>query len=216
MTTIKETTKPSTGLIAILRGLPTTDSLEVGQCLYEAGFRSLEVPLNSPNPLATIGTLRKGLPADCLVGAGTVLTVGQVRQCHEAGAQIIVSPNTDTAVIAETVRLGMRSYPGTATPSDAFAAISAGALDIKIFPSEQVGINGLKAWATVVPKEIGLIPVGGIEVSNMNIWIAAGATGFGIGASLYKPGITIQDLRKRATLLIEAWNSALIAGKKAA
>ncbi|MEB0286788.1 2-dehydro-3-deoxy-6-phosphogalactonate aldolase [Cryobacterium sp. 10I1] len=204
------------GLIAILRGLTTEEAPEVGQCLYDAGFRSLEVPFNSPDPLATITALRELLPLDCLVGAGTVLTVDQVRQCHDAGGQIIVSPNTNTAVIAETVRLGMQSFPGAATPSDAFAAIGAGAKNVKIFPSEQVGINGLKAWTAVVPKEIHLIPVGGIEATNIGIWMAAGATGFGIGSSLYKPGIAIEDLRQRAIAMIAAWKSALASTRKSA
>lgn len=204
------------GLIAILRGLPANDALEVGQCLYDAGFRSLEVPFNSLDPLATISALRKSLPADCLVGAGTVLTVDQVRACHDVGGQIVVSPNTDTAVIAETVRLGMQSFPGAATPSDAFAAIGAGAKNVKIFPSEQVGINGLKAWTAVVPKEVNLIPVGGIEASNMGVWMTAGATGFGIGSSLYKPGIAVEDLRQRAIALVAAWNSAFASTRKSA
>jgi 2-dehydro-3-deoxyphosphogalactonate aldolase len=212
-------TEPTTiypGLIAILRGLTPDEAVEVGQCLYDSGFRSLEVPLNSPNPLATISALRAGLPADCLVGAGTVLTAEQVRHCHAAGAQTIVSPNTDVAVIAETVRLGMQSYPGAATPSDAFAAIGAGAKNVKIFPSEQVGINGLKAWTAVIPKEINLIPVGGVDASNIGMWMKAGATGFGIGSSLYKPGIAVEDLRQRAITMIAAWKTALASTRKSA
>lgn len=216
MNSATETPTSHPGLIAILRGLTTEEALEVGQCLYDAGFRSLEVPLNSPDPLATISALRTGIPADCLIGAGTVITVDQVRQCHGAGAQTIVSPNTDTDVIAETVRLGMQSYPGAATPSDAFAAIGAGAQNVKIFPSEQVGINGLKAWTAVIPKEINLIPVGGIAASNMGVWMTAGATGFGIGSSLYTPGIAVDDLRQRAIAMIAAWTSALASTRKSA
>ena len=186
----------------------------VGECLYESGFRTLEVPLNSPDPLLTISALKEALPANCMVGAGTVLTVKQVRKCHEAGAQIIVSPNTDVAVIAETIRLGMLSFPGAATPSDAFAAIGAGATSVKIFPADQVGINGLKAWTAVVPKEIGLIPVGGVDAANIGEWRAAGATGFGIGSSLYKPGIAIEELRQRAIAMIAAWASSLDSTRK--
>lgn len=208
------TPRPYIGLIAILRGLTVSDAVSVGECLYEAGYRSLEVPLNSPDPLPTISALKKALPADCLVGAGTVLTVEQVRACHEAGAQIIVSPNTDTAVIAETVRLGMLSFPGAATPSDAFAAIGAGATSVKIFPADQVGINGLKAWTAVVPKHIDLIPVGGVDAANIGEWVAAGATGFGIGSSLYKPGIAVEDLRQRAVAMMAAWTSALDSTRK--
>ncbi|TFC93543.1 2-dehydro-3-deoxy-6-phosphogalactonate aldolase [Cryobacterium sp. TMT3-29-2] len=202
------------GLIAILRGLTVSDAVPVGECLYESGFRTLEVPLNSPDPLLTISALKEALPANCMVGAGTVLTVKQVRQCHEAGAQIIVSPNTDVAVIAETIRLGMLSFPGAATPSDAFAAIGAGATSVKIFPADQVGINGLKAWTAVVPKEIGLIPVGGVDAANIGEWMAAGATGFGIGSSLYKPGIAVEELRQRAIAMIAAWASSLDSTRK--
>ncbi|TFD03993.1 2-dehydro-3-deoxy-6-phosphogalactonate aldolase [Cryobacterium sinapicolor] len=202
------------GLIAILRGLTVSDAVSVGECLYESGFRTLEVPLNSPDPLLTISALKEALPANCMVGAGTVLTVKQVRQCHEAGAQIIVSPNTDVAVIAETIRLGMLSFPGAATPSDAFAAIGAGATSVKIFPADQVGINGLKAWTAVVPKEIGLIPVGGVDAANIGEWMAAGATGFGIGSSLYKPGIAVEELRQRAIAMIAAWASSLDSTRK--
>ena len=196
-------------LIAILRGLTESDACTVGRCLYEAGLRTVEVPLNSPEPLRTITTLRALLPDDCLVGAGTVLTAGQVRLCHDAGAQIIVSPNTDTGVITATLELGMQSLPGTATPSEAFRAISAGATRIKIFPAAQVGFDGLKAWTAVVPRETGLIPVGGVDRSNLGAWLAAGATGFGIGSSLYRPGITVEDLRQRADSLIEAVQSAV-------
>jgi len=199
--------EPAT-LIAILRGLTESDAAAVGRCLYEAGLRTVEVPLNSPEPLRTITTLRALLPDDCLVGAGTVLTAEQVRLCHDAGAQIIVSPNTDTGVITETLELGMQSLPGTATPSEAFRAIGAGATRIKIFPAAQVGFDGLKAWTAVVPREIGLIPVGGVDRSNIGAWLAAGATGLGIGSSLYRPGITVEDLRQRAISLIEAVQSA--------
>ena len=202
-----ETTAPY--LIAILRGLTLVEAEGVGQCLYDAGFRTMEVPLNSPKPLQTITTLRNGLPADCTIGAGTVTTATQVRQCHEAGAQIIVSPNTDTKVITETVRLGMGSFPGAATPSEAFAAIGAGAKSVKIFPAEQVGIAGLKAWTAVVPKGIGLIPVGGIDASNIGAWLKAGATGFGIGSALYKPGVAVEELHQRAVSMTVALESAL-------
>jgi 2-dehydro-3-deoxyphosphogalactonate aldolase len=199
----------STALIAILRGLTNAQAARFGQCVYDAGFRSLEVPLNSPDPLPTIATLRASLPADCIVGAGTVITVDQVRRCHEAGAQIIVSPNTDTAVIAETLRLGMGSFPGAATPSEALAAIHAGAGSVKIFPAEQVGAAGLKAWTTVIPKEIGLIPVGGVDASNLKGWLDAGASGFGIGSALFKPGISVDELHRRAVCIVEAMEIAL-------
>jgi len=199
----------SRDLIAILRGLTNAQAVEIGECLYEAGFRSLEVPLNSPDPLRTIRTLRSALPRDCVVGAGTVLTAEQVRQCAQAGAQMIVSPNTDIGVIMQTLQLGLQSYPGAATPSEAFAAIGAGANNIKVFPANQVGFCGLRAWTAVLPKDVGLIPVGGVVAANIGAWFAAGATGFGIGSSLYQAGRTAEDLYPRAVAIIAAMQSAL-------
>lgn len=205
--TSDEASAPS--MIAILRGMTDAEAVDVGQCLYAAGFRFMEVPLNSPDPLRSIAALRRSLPADCLVGAGTVLTVEQVRSCHDAGAQMIVSPNTDVGVVRQTVLLGMGSFPGAATPTEAFAAIGAGARSVKIFPAEQVGVGGLAAWTAVLPRGIGLIPVGGIDATNIGAWHRAGATGFGIGSALYKPGIRIGDLRTRADSMIDALGQAI-------
>jgi 2-dehydro-3-deoxyphosphogalactonate aldolase len=205
-----------TRLIAILRGLTDRDAAAVGTCLYETGIRALEVPLNSPDPLRTIATLRALLPADCLVGAGTVVTTDQVQRCHDAGAQIIVSPNTNVDVIARTLDLGMQSLPGAATPSEAFTAIAAGATRVKIFPAEQVGIGGLRAWAVVLPPGTGLIPVGGVDESNAAAWLTAGAAGLGIGSSLYTPGIAIDDLRQRAISLITAVTTAPSSARESA
>lgn len=193
------------GLVAILRGLEPSEAEAVGECLYASGFRSLEVPLNSPEPLRSIEILRSALPADAVVGAGTVLTINQVRDSHAAGSQIIVSPNTNVGVIEETVALGMGSFPGAATPSNAFDAIGAGARNVKIFPAEQVGITGFKAWTAVIPKKIRLLPVGGITEDNMQTWAEAGATGFGIGSSLYKAGRSLKDLKTRADKLVLAY-----------
>lgn len=195
------------GLVAILRGLHPSEAKAVGEVLYASGFRSLEVPLNSPEPLKSIEILRSALPADAVVGAGTVLTVEQVRSSHAAGSQIIVSPNTNVSVIRETVALGMESFPGTATPSNAFDAIEAGAQSVKIFPAEQVGLAGFKAWTAVIPAEIGLIPVGGINEDNMAQWVQAGATGFGIGSSLYKSGRNLEELKTRAESLVTAYQT---------
>lgn len=195
------------GLVAILRGLDPAEAQAVGESLYASGFRALEVPLNSPEPLESIEILRRVLPADAVVGAGTVLTVEQVRSCHSAGSQIIVSPNTNLKVIAETVALGMDSFPGAATPSNAFDAIEAGARNVKIFPAEQVGLAGFKAWTAVIPKEIRLLPVGGITEENMQVWAECGATGFGIGSSLYKAGRSLEDLKTRADKLVHAYRT---------
>lgn len=166
----------------------------------------MEVPLNSPEPLKSIAILRAELPADCVVGAGTVLNVEEVEACRDAGAQIIVSPNADVEVIKATVAAGMDSFPGVATPSEAFAAVKAGARNIKIFPVEQVGLDGYKAWRAVLPADIGIIPVGGINAENMEVWVEAGATGFGIASALYTPGRDLEELKSRATAIVEAWN----------
>lgn len=197
-----------TGLVAILRGLSPQEAPEVGQRLYQAGFRALEVPLNSPDPLASIRVLRGILPQDCAVGAGTVVTVEEVRAAQDAGSNLIVSPAMDPEVIAETVRLGLRSYPGVATPTEAFAAVKAGARSLKLFPSDAVGIAGMKAWQAVIPASVEFLPVGGIDAENLKDWVAAGATGAGIGSSLYTPGITSEDLSARAATLVQAWRSA--------
>lgn len=194
-------------LIAILRGVREPEAVDVGMCLYEEGFRSLEVPLNSPNPLRSIAALRAALPSDCLVGAGTVLTAEQVRECADAGAEMIISPNTDHGVIRETMRLGLQAFPGAATPTEAFVALSEGARNIKIFPADQVGMAGMKAWTAVLPVGTGLLPVGGVDADTMAAWLAAGATGFGVGSSLYRAGITVDELRTRAAGIVSAWRA---------
>jgi 2-dehydro-3-deoxyphosphogalactonate aldolase len=194
-------------LIAILRGVRPEEVCAVGDTLYGAGFRSIEVPLNSPDPFASIEALRGHLPQDALVGAGTVFDPADVGRAHGVGAQTIVSPHTDPEVVAETVRRGMRSYPGAATPSDAFAALRAGTRRVKVFPSQQVGPGGLKAWREVLPPDVELLPVGGVGAGSMAGWVAAGATGFGVGSALYRAGRDVADLGTRAAALVEAWHA---------
>ena len=196
-----------TGLIAILRGLTPDEAVAIGRAVADAGIGILEVPLNSPDPCQSISLLRAALPG-CLVGAGTVLTTAQVEEAHAAGAQLVVSPNTDAGVIAETVRRGLRSYPGAATPSEAFAALSAGARAVKVFPAVQVGPAGMKAWTDVLPAWAELIPVGGVDAGSFPAWTAAGATGFGIGSALYRPGTRPADVAERARALQSAWEQA--------
>lgn len=196
-----------TGLIAILRGITPDEAPAIGRALHEAGFGILEVPLNSPDPYRSIQLLRDALPG-CTVGAGTVLTAAEVADAHAAGAQIIVSPNTNPAVISETVRRGLRSYPGAATPSEAFTAIAAGARAVKVFPAIQVGPAGMKAWTDVLPAAVELIPVGGLKAEDFRTWIAAGATGFGIGSALYRAGTPVPVVASRARELQSAWQEA--------
>ena len=174
-------------LIAILRGLQPAESVEVGTALHAAGFGLWEVPLNSPNPLQSIAAMRAAFP-DVLVGAGTVLTPQQVREVHAAGGQLIISPNCNPAVIDESVKLGLISLPGVFTPTEAFTALDHGAHGLKIFPAELASPAVIKALLAVLPQGTGIYPVGGITPDNMAPWLQAGAAGFGIGSSLFKPG----------------------------
>lgn len=176
-------------LIAILRGIQPEESVTVGTALHTAGFGLWEVPLNSPEPLQSIANMRAAYP-DVLVGAGTVLTVQQVRDVHAAGGQLIISPNCNPAVIDESVKLGLISLPGVLTPTEAFMALEHGAHGLKIFPAELASPAVVKALLAVLPKGTGIYPVGGIAPDNMAPWLQAGAAGFGIGSSLFKPGKT--------------------------
>ena len=190
--------------IAILRGVRTDEALAVGEALYGAGIRELEVPLNSPDPFASIERLRAGLPAGCLVGAGTVLTPADVRRAHDAGAELIVSPNTDPRVIRATLALGMEPVPGAGTPTEAFTAVDAGAATVKVFPGEVVGPAGLHAWRSVLPPEVALVAVGGVSVDTIADWLAAGAAGVGIGSSLYRPGRAPDEVGEIASRVVAA------------
>ncbi|MGB3276950.1 MAG: 2-dehydro-3-deoxy-6-phosphogalactonate aldolase [Castellaniella sp.] len=196
--------KPRLPLIAILRGLQPAEAVAIGQALHDAGFLLWEVPLNSPDPLASIAALRTAFP-DVLVGAGTVLTPAQVRDVHAAGGQLIISPNADPAVIDETVRLGMISLPGILTPTEAFSALAHGAHGLKLFPAELASPAVVKALLAVLPRGSDLFPVGGIATGTMAAWTQAGATGFGIGSSLYKPGKSAQAVREDAQAFAQAW-----------
>lgn len=191
-------------LVAILRGLHPLEALAVGQVLVDAGWDLIEVPLNSPQPLQSIATLRKSFP-QALVGAGTVLTPEDVRQVHSAGGELIVSPNFNPAVVAEAVRLGMVCLPGVMTASEAFAALAAGASGLKIFPAEMITPMVLKALRAVLPAETLVLPVGSISPLNMPAFRAAGANGFGIGSALFKPGMTPAQVAESAAGFQAAW-----------
>ena len=191
-------------LIAILRGLKTAEAAEIGDVLVEAGFRLIEVPLNSPQPLDSIALLSKRFP-QAMIGAGTVLTAAEARDVASAGGELIVAPNFDRDVVAETVRLGMTSLPGIMTPTEAFAALAAGAHGLKLFPAELASPAVVKALLAVLPKGTSLIPVGGIGANNLGVWRAAGATGFGLGSSLYKPGDDAATVRAKAAAIVSAF-----------
>jgi 2-dehydro-3-deoxyphosphogalactonate aldolase len=192
-------------LVAILRGLRPDAALAVGAAVVDAGFRALEVPLNSPEPLESIRRLQAEFGDRCLVGAGTVLSAAAVHEVADAGGQLIVTPHTDVAIIAATKRRGLVSMPGTATPSEAFAALRAGADAIKVFPAEQIGPRVLRAWRAVLPPELGVFPVGGITPDNMRDYVAAGANGFGIGSALYKPGRALGEIAALAQRFVQEW-----------
>ncbi|MEV0891828.1 2-dehydro-3-deoxy-6-phosphogalactonate aldolase [Promicromonospora sp. NPDC050262] len=196
----------STGLIAILRGVTPDDAVAVAEAVLAAGFDAVEVPLNSPDPLESVRRIRAAGPADRRVGAGTVLGPDDVRRAADAGASLIVSPNTRPDVIAETVRLGLESYPGAATPTEAFAALDAGARAIKLFPGSAVGTDGMRAWASVLPSGTALVPVGGVDAGNLADWARAGASGAGVGTSLYRPGDTSESVAARAAELVRIWH----------
>ncbi|ACR27714.1 2-dehydro-3-deoxy-6-phosphogalactonate aldolase [Burkholderia glumae] len=175
-------------LVAIMRGLTPAEAVEHGQALVEAGFRLIEVPLNSPDPFASIAALRAALPAEVLVGAGTVLRPEYVDEVARAGGELIVMPHADADVIRRAKALGLACAPGVATPSEAFAALRAGADVLKMFPAEQLGPIALKAWRAVIDARVPLVPVGGVTPDNMGPYLSAGANGFGLGSALYKPG----------------------------
>lgn len=195
------------GLIAILRGLRPDEAQAVGQVLYDAGFRVIEVPLNSPDPYASIRTLRDSLPADCLIGAGTVLTPEQVEQVKAAGGQVIVMPHSDAKVLRAAKAAGLYLSPGAATPTEAFAALAEGADVLKLFPAEQMGPSVIKAWLAVLPAGTLLLPVGGITPDNMQVFTDAGAKGFGLGSGLFKPGMTVDQIGSRAQAYVAAWKA---------
>ncbi|MFZ6655746.1 2-dehydro-3-deoxy-6-phosphogalactonate aldolase [Undibacterium sp. TJN19] len=191
-------------LIAILRGIQLHECEEIALGLYQQGFRCVEIPLNSPDALRSIGLLSQALPADCLLGAGTVLTSEQVSQVQQAGGRLIVMPHTDVALISFARQQGMVCLPGAATISEAFAALHAGADGLKLFPSESVPPSVLKAWRTVLPADSLCLPVGGVKPAGMHAYLQAGANGFGLGASLYQPGWSVQQVMHAASEFVVA------------
>lgn len=190
-------------LIGILRGLQPREALAVGDALASTGWTLIEVPLNSPDPFESIATLASHFP-QALVGAGTVLTPDDVRNVHAAGGQLIVSPNFNPDVVREAVRLGLVCLPGVMTATEAFAALQAGATGLKLFPAEMITPAVVRALRAVLPAATRLFPVGGITPGNMGSYLAAGASGFGIGSALYKPGASAEQVRASARQFIAA------------
>lgn len=195
-------------LVAILRGIPPEDAVAVGTILYKAGFRIIEIPLNSPDPFASIAALAKHFGARALVGAGTVIDPLAVKHVVQAGGHLIVTPHADAGIVHKAKVLDMIAIPGIATPTEAFSMIAAGADGLKLFPAEAYSPAVLRSMRAVLPAAIPVLPVGGISAGDVAGWRKAGAAGFGIGSSLYKPGRGARKIRARAEELIAAWQKA--------
>jgi 2-dehydro-3-deoxyphosphogalactonate aldolase len=194
-------------LVAILRGLTPERAPEVGAAVVAAGFRTIEVPLNSPHPFDSIGLLARA-HGDCLIGGGTVLAPADVDRVHAAGGRLVVAPNNDPAVIRRALEKGMRVLPGIATATEAFAALAAGATELKLFPASTYGAGHLRALKSVLPGNVKIFPVGGIGSRDIAEWRASGADGFGFGGELFKPAFTLAEITKRAQDLVGALGSA--------
>ncbi|MEM6466236.1 MAG: 2-dehydro-3-deoxy-6-phosphogalactonate aldolase [Pseudomonadota bacterium] len=194
-------------LIAILRGLPPDDALPTARALIAAGIEQIEVPLNSPEPLVSIEAMATELAGQGMFGAGTVLNSREVGQVAQAGGQFVVSPNCNLDVILATKAAGLGSYPGVFTPSECFAALDAGADALKIFPASLMGPLGIKAIRAVLPPDTAVYAVGGAEPESFADWVSAGASGFGLGSSLYKPGQSADETARRAAKAVSAWDA---------
>ena len=195
-------------LIAILRGVLPTEVEAVADTLVEAGFVIIEVPLNSPEPLASIETLSRRFGNQAFTGAGTVTRLDQIDQVHAAGGRLVVSPHCNPTLVRHAKSLEMTAVPGTATPTEAFTALKAGADALKLFPAEVLPPAAIKAWRAVLPPQVPLIPVGGVAPGTLADGLAAGAAGFGIGSAIYKPGATLAEVRTAADAFVRAYRAA--------
>ncbi|MBN9304320.1 MAG: 2-dehydro-3-deoxy-6-phosphogalactonate aldolase [Devosia sp. 67-54] len=193
-------------IIAILRGVTPAEANAVCEVLLAAGIGIIEIPLNSPDPLVSIANAARSFAGRAEIGAGTVLTVEDAEAVKAAGGQLIVSPDTNEAVIQRTRALGMKSYPGVFTPTDAFRAIRAGATGLKFFPAEVLGTRGIKAMRAVLPKDMPLYAVGGANPDNFREYFEAGCAGFGLGSYIFKPGMSLDEIGKRARAAVAAYD----------
>jgi 2-dehydro-3-deoxyphosphogalactonate aldolase len=195
-------------LVAVLRSITPAEIPAVAAALVAEGFRILEVPLNSPQPFESIGALAAAYGDRCLVGAGTVLSLEDVTRVNAAGGRLVVMPHGDISVVREAKRQQMICLPGAATLTEAFAALAAGADGIKMFPAEALPPPALKAWRAVLPSGTLVFPVGGIRPDNMTAYVAAGASGFGTGSNLYRPGMSPAEVRAQAARFAQGWRAA--------
>jgi 2-dehydro-3-deoxyphosphogalactonate aldolase len=197
-------------IVAILRGLAPARAADVAALLYRAGMRIIEVPLNSPDPFASIAQLCALQLPDCLIGAGTVLTAEDVQRTHAAGGRLVVAPNCEPSVIRAALKFGLRVMPGVATATEALQAISAGATELKLFPAASCGPGHLRALKTVLPAAVRVLPVGGIGAADIAAWLAAGAGGFGFGSELFRPEYALDEIDARARRLMRALAQARV------
>jgi 2-dehydro-3-deoxyphosphogalactonate aldolase len=191
-------------LVAIIRGVTPGEAVDIAGALFEAGIRIIEVPLNSPGPLESVRAIVDTLGEQALIGAGTVLDSDQVAQVRDAGGRIVVSPNMNPAVIRATLEAGMVSSPGIFTPSEAFAALEAGAHTLKLFPAEAASPKVVKSMRAVLPRDVPFLVVGGVTPESVVSWLEAGADGFGLGGGLYKPGQSPDETRQKARAYVDA------------
>lgn len=196
------------GLIAILRGLRPNEAAAVGRAVFDAGIEAIEVPLNSPDPFASIAAIKAALPPQALIGAGTVLSVADVDALHQAGGRLLVSPNIDTEVMHRAATYGMVTMPGVFTPTEAFQAIGLGASALKFFPASVLGPAGIAAMRAVLPADMPVGAVGGVSDKDFAGYKAAGVSVFGLGSSLFKPGMAAADVAERARAAASAWDAA--------
>ena len=196
-------------LVAILRGVKPDEALGIVSALLEADMTAIEIPLNSPEPFRSIEIAAKRAPADVLIGAGTVLTAGDVDRLHDAGGRLMVSPNVDVDVLARARHHAMITMPGVFSPTEALLAVRAGASSLKFFPASVLGASGISAIRAVLPPDVMLAAVGGVSDQNFAEYVKAGIRAFGLGSSLYKPGMTAADVAVRARVTIEAYDRAV-------
>jgi 2-dehydro-3-deoxyphosphogalactonate aldolase len=195
------------GLVAILRGLKPAEAIAMGQALFDAGIEAIEVPLNSPQPFSSIARIVQVLPKTALVGAGTVLTAADVDGLHQAGGRLLVSPNIDAEVMACAMHYGMVTMPGVFTPTEAFQAIRLGASALKFFPASVLGASGISAIRAVLPAQTLVGAVGGVSEKDFAGYKAVGVTVFGLGSSLFKPGMSVDEVTVRAHAAVAAWDA---------
>lgn len=197
-------------IIAILRGIQPDEAVDILNALIDAGITKIEVPLNSPDPFDSIERMVQAAGARALVGAGTVLDVASVRRLASIGARMVVSPDANPDVIAETKAQGMLSYPGVLTPTEAFSALRSGADGLKFFPAFKLGLDGFKALSAVLPKGTNTYAVGGVGPADFADWLGAGITGFGLGSNIYKPGYSAEMVGALAAEIVTSYDAATL------